>query len=325
MQKRCNSAPGRCSNRWAVILAGGDGTRLRSLTRKITGDDRPKQFCPITGDDTLLAQTRERVRTMIPSARTMILLTETHRRYFRDQLAGVPAHCQLVQPFNHGTAAAIAYSLTRLSLLDHGALVAFFPSDHHFANDRAFFEHVNCAFDEAATRRDRVILLGIEADTPEKSYGWIEPGARLGGSLSGVRRFWEKPSGRVARRLLRSGCLWNSFVMIGSVSAFLGLLERTAPDLLRLLGAMWESPAGTNEQVALAEVYRQVAPSNFSSEVLAACPADLAVLRARGLGWSDLGEPQRVFSLMDAERQAMEPLHPFPPGIALCQMPAESF
>src|SRR5258708_14949 len=64
--------------RWGVILAGGDGTRLLPLTRKISGDDRPKQFCALTGGETLLDQTRRRVSGMIPDRQTLLLLTETH-------------------------------------------------------------------------------------------------------------------------------------------------------------------------------------------------------------------------------------------------------
>ena len=81
---------GRADHRWEVILAGGDGKRLLPLTRKITGDDRPKQFCALTGGETLLDQTRERVSRMISERQTLIVLTQTHERYYSTQLAGVP-------------------------------------------------------------------------------------------------------------------------------------------------------------------------------------------------------------------------------------------
>jgi signal transduction histidine kinase len=75
-----------CSGRWAVILAGGDGTRLLPLTRKITGDDRPKQFCALTGEETLLDRTRSRISLAISGRRTLFVLTRTHERFYRDQL-----------------------------------------------------------------------------------------------------------------------------------------------------------------------------------------------------------------------------------------------
>ena len=88
------------SHRWGVILAGGDGKRLLSLTRCITGDDRPKQFCALTGGDTLLRQTRQRVGRAIPRSQTLLVLTRTHERYYADEATGVPSSCLLIQPHN---------------------------------------------------------------------------------------------------------------------------------------------------------------------------------------------------------------------------------
>ena len=270
-------------------MAGGDGTRLLPLTRKISGDDRPKQFCALTGGETLLDQTRRRVSGMIADRQTLFLLTQTHERFYANQLAGVAEECLLIQPYNHGTSAAIAYSLTHIDRVGPDAVVAFFPSDHHFANDDAFAAHMDVAFTQAELDPERVILLGIQADTPEESYGWIEPGSRVaGGAVSEVRRFWEKPSRRVATQLMRGGCLWNSFVMVGRVSAFLAMIRRTLPELLTSFTGMQSS--------ALREIYAKIPAANFSNEVLSARPSDLTVLPARGLGWSDLGEPQRVLS-----------------------------
>lgn len=279
----------RRSRRWGVILAGGDGKRLLPLTRKISGDDRPKQFCALTGGETLLDQTRRRVSRMIGDRQTLFLLTQTHERFYADQLADVAEERLLIQPYNHGTAPAIVYSLTYIDRLDPDAVVAFFPSDHHFANDNAFAAHMDLAFAQAEMDPERVILLGILPDAPEESYGWIEPGESVaGGAVSEVRRFWEKPSRRVATRLMRGGCLWNSFVMVGRVSAFLAMIRRTLPELLTSFTGMQSS--------ALREIYAKIPAANFSKEVLSARPSDLTVLPARGLGWSDLGEPQRVLS-----------------------------
>ena len=275
------------SRRWGVILAGGDGKRLLPLTRKLSGDDRPKQFCALTGGETLLDQTLRRVSPLIADRQTLLLLTETHQRFYTDQLAGFSNQRLLIQPYNHGTAPAIAYSLTHIDRMDSEAIVAFFPSDHHFANNEAFADHVALAFQQAEMDSDRVILLGIQPDAPEESYGWIEPGNSVDRSaVSEVRRFWEKPSRGVAARLMRDGCLWNSFVMVGRASAFLAMIRRSLPELLRSFESM--------EGSGLRELYARIPATNFSDEVLSKRPSDLTVLPARGLGWSDLGEPQRV-------------------------------
>src|ERR1051326_7382360 len=84
------STDSKRAHRWAVILAGGEGARLRSLTRAIVGDERPKQFCPILGDETLLDQTRNRVALAVPSQQTLFVLTRTHEQYYRSHLREVP-------------------------------------------------------------------------------------------------------------------------------------------------------------------------------------------------------------------------------------------
>jgi mannose-1-phosphate guanylyltransferase len=295
---------GGAAHRWGVILAGGDGKRLLPLTRRITGDDRPKQFCALTGGETLLDQTRQRVSTMIPERRTMILLTRTHERFYSTQLGDIPRSRLLVQPYNHGTAPAIAYSLMRLRQLDPGGVVAFFPSDHHFEDDQAFAANIEGAFTHAEADHERVVLLGIVPEAPEESYGWIEPGAPIGPLDSSrvfeVRRFWEKPSRKIASRLMRRGCLWNSFVMVGRVRAFLSVVRKAIPALFSALDSMRATALPGLEDEALLDLYSSIPATDFSHQVLSVQPSALAVLRADTLGWNDLGEPQRVVSVLAA-------------------------
>src|SRR3712207_5410290 len=94
------------SGRWALILAGGDGTRLLALTRKIAGDDRPKQFCADVGDETLLRQTRGRVSRSVSADKTLFVLTQAHERFYEPALTGVTRERLVVQPRNAGTAPA---------------------------------------------------------------------------------------------------------------------------------------------------------------------------------------------------------------------------
>ncbi len=289
-------------NRWAIILAGGDGTRLRSFTRSITGDERPKQFCPIVGGRTLLDQTRDRVASSVSQDQTLLVLTESHERFYKHLAASLCHDLLLIQPENKGTAPAIIYALMRIAWKSPDAIVAIFPSDHYFSDDKAFMSHVESAFDAARARPETVTLLGITPESPEVEYGWIEPQTsilgRLPRAISRVRRFWEKPSANLANDLMKRGCLWNSFVMVGRVDAFLGMARRTLPELCDCFAAVVPSFETPTELSELRELYSWIPSTNFSQEVLAMRPDDLAVMKVDEVGWSDLGEPSRVLTTL---------------------------
>lgn len=289
-------------DRHVVILAGGDGTRLRSLTRTIAGDERPKQFCPILGDETLLDKTRHRTAMLIPSENTLFSLTQKHEKYYDRPLWNVRKSQLVVQPDNRGTAPAILYSLMRLAKMAPDSTVAFFPSDHYFSNDASFMEHVEVAFRNAELDRHSVVLLGIEPEKAETSYGWIEPVKSLFGdlsrSISRVNRFWEKPTGGVAETLMAEGCMWNSFVMVGTVDAFLDMFRRHLPEMFRMFDAA-KKVFGTREEAAvIRSIYSWIEETNFSNEVLEKSSSNLLVLRVGDVGWCDWGEPERVIDTL---------------------------
>jgi mannose-1-phosphate guanylyltransferase len=289
-------------DRWAVILAGGDGTRLQSMTRAITGDNRPKQFVPVIGGTTLLEQTRCRVTHSVVPNQTFIVVTQKHRRFYESLAHEISPHLLLEQPHNKGTAPAILYALLRVATRSPKAIVALFPSDHFFSEDEEFMSHVDTAFDAVRAQPQTVTLLGITPTGPEREYGWIEPQPSVIGnaarSITRVRRFWEKPSATLAASLMERGCLWNSFVMIGQVEALLRMTRAALPEAYADFAAITPTFETAREHQALAELYSRIDDLNFSHEVLAARPQDLAVMRVADVGWSDLGEPVRVLAAL---------------------------
>jgi len=214
------------------------------------------------------------------------------------------------QPFNQGTAPAIILSLMRLRILDRNAVVGFFPSDHHFENDEAFVADVNSAFVYAESRRRSIVLLGVAPDGPEVQYGWIEPGAHIDSRSSQrvfcVNRFWEKPSLAQASSLMDQGCLWNSFVMVGHLDAFIRLISDACPHLIRCFDAVGDTYLTSNEEASVLYVYSSIASTNFSEAVLSPHARVLSVLSGRNLGWSDLGEPARVLALLGRRANAVD-------------------
>jgi mannose-1-phosphate guanylyltransferase len=191
------------AGRRAIILAGGEGTRLRELTRRIVGYDVPKQFCPLFGDASMLERTCSRIALAIPPEQTLIVVTKTHQSFYTPLLAKVPACGIAVQPRNRGTAAAILYALLRSLIVAPTASVAIFPSDHYVADDAAFMRHIDLAFDGVRARPDLLVLLGITPDGPEVGYSSIEMGERIAQyfQLFRIKRFWQGSSPEVATRL----------------------------------------------------------------------------------------------------------------------------
>lgn len=288
--------------RWGLILAGGDGTRLRSLTRRIAGDARPKQFCRILGSETLLEQTLRRVALTVAPDRTLVVVTRPHERFYAPLLADVPPGRLVIQPANRGTSPAILYGLLRLAAMAPADPVALFPSDHYVSDDEAFMMHVGAAMEAVRMRPDLVILLGIRPDSPDVEYGWIEPGEAIPAegppTPYRVRRFWEKPSLALAKALLARGSLWNSFVMVAQVPALLTLIRSAVPDLYRAFLDLRSRREISGEHEAIRGLYAGLPSMNFSEQVLAAAPPSLAVLPVNGVWWSDWGDPHRVLATL---------------------------
>jgi len=298
-----------------VILAGGDGTRLKTLSRFISGDDRPKQFCALFGGETLLRRTRTRIAPAVPVERTLFVVVKPHEPFYRKELAGVDESRIVVQPANRGTSAAVLYSLLRLTRLDDDPIVVFFPTDHEYADEEAFTQSVRTAVGFARQHRDRLVILGARAERAEMQYGWIEKGPRVESAglrdqpIFDVNRFWEKPSSWIAHDLLRKGCLWNTFVLVGRARTFLDMLASAAPATYQALEPLGfdplkASPLGRGEFDLAIRSYDGLPNADFSHQVLTTCTKRLAVLGLGEVGWSDLGTPERVRAAAESRAHA---------------------
>jgi mannose-1-phosphate guanylyltransferase len=292
-------------------MAGGEGQRLQAFTQLIAGDSRPKQFCRLFGGRTLLHDTRARICRNVEPWRTVYVVTRHHEPFYRPELTDVPRAHLIEQPLNRGTAAAIVYALRRVSLLGQDPAIGFFPADHYYRDTESLRRAVEAAYAVAHAQPGRIVLLGARADRPETDYGWIEPGPRLefwrapAVARTTVRRvaaFFEKPSGKLAARLFRKRCLWNTFVLVGKASAFLEIFERAAPSFLRSFDVLKQARTLSDEERLAQTVYESIPALDFSRDVVSARPDQLAVIELPVPGWTDLGEPSRVLDVLATRR-----------------------
>jgi mannose-1-phosphate guanylyltransferase len=279
------------------------------LTTRIEGDSRPKQFCRILGGESLLGQTRRRICPLFHSDRTLAVVTKKHESFYARELGDLQETAILVQPENRGTGIAIATTVLRVLGRDPEAIVAFFPCDHYYTDESAFLSAVEAGIFAARNNPETIVLLGAEPTYPETEYGWIEPlrapanGSRL--AAAHVRQFWEKPTLAAAQRLIRRGCLWNTFVTIGRAGAFVDMLRTSAPDVMLAFSA---GPKARD----LDSFYQAVPRIDFSHDVLASQPERLLVIRDAMSGWTDLGTPSRVFDTLSRQGTApnwLESIH----------------
>ena len=292
------SASGPREDLWIVVLAGGEGVRLKAFTREALGTDRPKQFCRIIGTRSMLRHTWDRARRLVPPERIITVITAGQERYLEEEAQGGVPGTVLVQPENKETAPGLLLPLLWIARRNPVATVSVFPADHFIGEEDRFEDHMRAAVRAAVHLRRRVILLGVEADGPETSYGWIVPGelvgTRSGAEVYTVRRFWEKPDRPTADHLFASGNLWNTFILVGGVDAILGLARERIPEVYKPLRAIAPCLGKPAEAAALAQAYERLRATNLSRALLARHPEALMVLAARGISWCDWGDPDRI-------------------------------
>jgi mannose-1-phosphate guanylyltransferase len=279
---------------YVVVLAGGEGARLASLTRALYGTELPKQFAVLDGEHSLLQQTVERARTLTTLDRILVVVTSHRETLARQQLTAYPGVELVVQPRNIDTGPGLLLPLARILTRRWNARVVFLPSDHYVSDAAPLVAALRaCAHGPLG---NRITLIGVTPTGPEIEYGWIVRGSQIGSTEAHVvARFAEKPPHHVAEELWRGGGLWNTFISVGPALVFWELARGHLPRHAAALERYAVAIGGLYESEALAGAYRTMTPANFSQDILAHARS-LAVMPVAGTGWSDWGSPRRVFA-----------------------------
>jgi mannose-1-phosphate guanylyltransferase len=281
---------------YAVIMAGGSGTRLWPLSRK----DHPKHTLPLLGERTLFQITVGRLSGFLPAERILVVTTATHAAKLREQTPQLPGENFLLEPEPRGTASVIGLAATVLVQRDPQAVMAVLPSDHFIRNRDLFHLILRVAVEVA--RKDYLVTLGITPIIPATGYGYIQRGDLLPEQFAypvyRVLQFKEKPKEDKALEMLRSGDhSWNSGMFIWRADAILEEFARQMPDLkiaLDHIGAAW----GTLKwDAVLGSSWPQLETKTIDYGVMEHAER-VAVLPASGLGWSDVGNWDSLFDVL---------------------------
>ncbi len=280
---------------WSLVLAGGEGSRLRSLTTRPCGTAVPKQFCTFNGEHTLLEDAIDRAKAITSAAYTCVVVAAKHRRWWSSPLAQLPKANVIVQPFNRGTAIGILYPLLHILVRDPHARLVILPSDHYVRQEKLLQRAARSALELLVHDTDAPILLGLEPEEPDSELGYIIPGERGVDGGQSIQRFIEKPPAPLARKIISQGGLWNTFIVVAAGQGLLSLFEQRYPKLVEEMRSVVELLAREPGDVAeVSNFYEQLPQIDFSRDVLEAASSSLRLVRVPACGWSDLGTPKRV-------------------------------
>src|SRR5680860_644120 len=182
---------------WSIVLAGGEGERVRPLVQRWLGHHRPKQYCTFVGTRSMFQHTLHRAAKLTTPDRMVTVVAHGHGNEPWAQLDGIPGIQVLRQPLNRDTAAGIFLPLAYIRARDPAATVVIYPSDHFVYPEDRFLEVVQFAVQIAERPPWRLVLLGVQPDRLELEYGWIQPGPTFDQATScrvwAVQAFLEKP------------------------------------------------------------------------------------------------------------------------------------
>ncbi len=288
-------------NTYAVILAGGIGSRFWPMSRQ----DHPKQFLRVFGNETLIQGTFGRLQGLIPSDHVYIVTNDRYVTRTHEQLPAIPSDHILAEPMGKNTAPAIMYAAVKLHALDPEAIMIVLPADHVIRNIRRFHEVLRVAI-EAAHEPDALVTIGIKPTHPETGYGYIQFDGHIDEidvetpRVYHVKAFAEKPNLETAERFIAAGdFLWNSGMFVWRVDSILHAIQKYLPELYRAFEPLMEAVGTDRENELLKQAYEQAPKISIDYGVMER--AEKVYVVPGDFGWSDVGDWRAVYELSEKD------------------------
>jgi mannose-1-phosphate guanylyltransferase len=264
--------------RWAVVLAGGSGTRFWPLSTP----QNPKQLLPLTGSTSTAEESIDRLAGLVPKERILVVTGAALAEPLRQRLS-LPAPNILVEPRAASTAPALIWATAEAQRRDPDAEVLSLHADWAIGDGAAFRRTADIAL-TTARRYERLVTVGVVPSRPETGYGYIVPGAPLGDGARMVARFSEKPDAATALDLMAAGALWNSGLFAWTAERLLLEAEAHTPEVAPHLPAL---RSGDIERF-----FREVTPISIDVGLLERSGSVAVVSGA--FAWDDIGTWQAL-------------------------------
>src|SRR5512139_1888804 len=236
---------------YAVIMAGGAGTRFWPLSRRA----RPKQLLPLgPGSASLLRATVDRIAPLVPPARVLVVTSEELADATARELPEVPRANILAEPVGRNTAPCVGWAAAVVRRRAPEGVLAVLPADHHIGEPERFLAALRTAI--AAAEGGDLVTVGIQPTRPETGYGYLELGESMGSGVFRAARFVEKPDLARAQEFLASGrFLWNSGMFFFRADVVLREIASHLPELARALDQYDDAAAKGVEPAAVRATY----------------------------------------------------------------------
>ena len=287
------------ANFYAVIMAGGGGTRLWPLSVQ----ERPKQMLSLNGKRTLFQMAVDRLEGLFPAERILVVTVAEQASKLQEQVPEIPADNYLLEPMPRGTASVVGYAAAVLAQRDPGAVMAVLTADHFIEEVEHFQAVLRTA--KSVAEQGYLVTLGIRPTAPATGYGYIQRGETLGAyggqEVFRVQRFKEKPDEATARGFLERGDHdWNSGMFIWTVEQILAEIARWMPALsekLTAIRAAWDTP---ERGAVLAQIWPTIQPQTVDYGIMEKAER-VAVVAGADLGWNDVGSWDSLFEVLEGD------------------------
>jgi mannose-1-phosphate guanylyltransferase len=282
-------------NYYAVIMAGGIGSRFWPISTQ----EYPKQFHDMLGGGiTLLQQTFDRFKNLIPSENILIATNEKYEALVLEQLKDATKSQLLLEPNMRNTAPCILYSALKIYSQNKDAIMIVAPSDHWIEQEKAFLENVQTSFD-FCEENDDLLTLGIQPNSPNTGYGYIQY-SNSENAIKKVDKFTEKPNLERAQKFLKQGnYLWNAGIFIWSAKSILKAFESHLPQTYNILSKNLELYNSPSEKSFIDENYKHCKNVSIDFGIMEKA-ANVKVLPAN-FDWNDLGTWASLYEKLDKD------------------------